>query len=121
MNNTHTSGLIKDGRKLFAGGTGQGIVGGLGSLSGNYRSGLSTPTSNILERSLRSHNNSLEESKLSESNVNITLGGSSAHANRSLMHAAGANNSVSMSAHYTSPIIANLSISAGTSRQHQNV
>lgn len=52
MNNTHTSGLIKDTRKAL----------GLSS----FRSGVSTPKSNILEISQRSQNNSLEESKLSE-------------------------------------------------------
>jgi hypothetical protein len=53
MNNTHTSGLIKDNRKII------GI--------NQFRSGLSTPTGNVLERSLRSMNNSLEVSKVSES------------------------------------------------------
>jgi hypothetical protein len=48
MNNTHTIGLLKDSRKAI-----------------NYRSGISTPSGNILERSLRSNNNSLEESKIS--------------------------------------------------------
>lgn len=52
MNNTHTSGLIKDHRKA------------IGAI--NYRSGVSTPNGNILERSQRSHNNSLEESKISD-------------------------------------------------------
>ena len=52
MNNTHTGNLIKDSRK---------VVGAI-----NYRSGVSTPNGNILERSLRSHNSSLEESKLSD-------------------------------------------------------
>ena len=54
MNNTHTSGLIKDKKVL-------GI--------NNYRTGMSTPsgqTGNILERSQRSINNNiqLEESKI---------------------------------------------------------
>ena len=74
MNNTHTSGLVKDSRKLLNGLNASGVVGGLASLSGNYRSGLSTPTTNILERPIKSHNNSLEESKISEQQ-NITLGG----------------------------------------------
>ena len=57
MNNTHTSGLIKDKR----------IALGMSS----YRSGISTPSGNngnILEKSLRSYtagNCQLEESKLS--------------------------------------------------------
>lgn len=52
MNNTHTSGLVKD--KNNPG-------------SNQIRSGLSTPSGNILERSLRSMNNSLEVSKILES------------------------------------------------------
>lgn len=56
MNNTHTSGFIKDTRKALG-----GVM--------NFRSGLSTPNGNILERSMRSHANSLEESKLSEQNL----------------------------------------------------
>ena len=88
MNNTHTSGLIKDNRKIFTGLNGSGIVGGLATLNSgnNYRSGLSTPTSKIMERGLRSHNNSLEESKLSESHANVTLGGPST-GNISLLNA----------------------------------
>lgn len=54
MNNTHTTGLIKDNRKALGQNT--------------FRSGLQTPTGNILERSLRSQNVSLEESKFSDPN-----------------------------------------------------
>ena len=52
MNNTHTSGLLTETRKIMG--------------MGNYRSGVSTPTgnaANILERSLKV--NPAEDSKLS--------------------------------------------------------
>lgn len=119
MNNTHTSGLIKDNRKIFTGLNGSGIVGGLATLNSgnNYRSGLSTPTSTIMERGLRSHNNSLEESKLSESHANVTLGGPST-GNISLLNAGSGtgNQSISMSAHLGSPLKGNLMMNGGTSR-----
>lgn len=62
MNNTHTSGLIKETRMML------GMT--------NYRSGVSTPSGNngnILENSMRSQNgnNSLEESKLSYRSDNV--------------------------------------------------
>jgi hypothetical protein len=59
MNNTHTQGLIKDSRKMLGG--------------GNYRSGIQTPTNNILERSLRNNATNLEESKLSDPNASISM------------------------------------------------
>lgn len=52
MNNTHTSGQLKDNRKN-------------GALL-QFRSGINTPSGNILEKSLRSLNNSLDASKISE-------------------------------------------------------
>jgi hypothetical protein len=52
MNNTHTVGLAKDNRK----------VGGVMQI----KSGIATPTGNILERSLRSLNSSIDVTKLAE-------------------------------------------------------
>ncbi|CDW84010.1 protein phosphatase 2c containing protein [Stylonychia lemnae] len=75
MNNTHTTGLIKDSRKVLGQQT--------------FRSGLQTPTGNILERSLRSQNVSLEESKLSDPNfsyLNNTHLSFKTHANNNSIH-----------------------------------